>query len=86
MSRPDYSELDKAILCAIGNRVRKFSSITHSVYGLAVPYASEFSPAWRVVDRRLQALRKQGRIRYSRGLCPCWVTRDAAPSADGAAK
>lgn len=70
----DFDAIDTAIL----NRISKgdkptFNSIWTAVRELADALAPEPKPGrgrgregWRVVDRRLQALRKKGRLHYSR--------------------
>lgn len=67
-----YSELDAAILKAITEGHRKFSVLRTAVESLAAPHAKKsrspyVTPPWRIVDRRLQALRKSGRIAYTKG-------------------
>ncbi len=69
MSKPDYTQLDAAILEVI----QALGPITFSVLGLnvhehSVPFAytDRQGRVWRVVDRRLKALRKAGKIKYSR--------------------
>ncbi len=74
----DYTALDTAILAAISARAGalSFSAMqTGAILDEAQKIADaentgkmarEKKRAWRVIDRRLQALRKAGRIRYQR--------------------
>lgn len=63
-----FATLDEAILAAIKEGRTTFVSIVGNVEAMAKPLATP--DRWgrsnhdRVVDRRLQALRKQGRIAY----------------------
>lgn len=63
-----FVSLDEAILAAIKTGRTTFVSIVGNVEALAKPLATP--DRWgrsnhdRVVDRRLQALRKQGKIAY----------------------
>lgn len=66
----DYTALDAAILAAIAERQpATFSQLftrpvrTHSA---ELEHTQRHGDGWRVVDRRLQALRKSGRIKYQR--------------------
>ena len=66
--RHDYSRLDRAILDAIRAGASNFTKIvsSKSVDSLAHELAKDDSATgWRIVDRRLQALRKQERIVHS---------------------
>lgn len=64
MSR--YAELDAAILSAIQGGRKDFTSIAwnDAVDALAKPHARQMTQVFRVVDRRLQALRKRGAIEF----------------------
>lgn len=66
MPRNNYDALDLAILDAIDGGVRDFTSIAYStkIVDLSSPLASRMGEAFRVVDRRLQALRKRGFIEF----------------------
>lgn len=67
MNKTDYTELDGAILAAIkADAPVTFASITLAVRSTAekLAHTERQGQAWRVVDRRLQALRKAGKIRY----------------------
>lgn len=59
-----YDELDAAILKAIEAGRRQFYYINTAVEDLAKPHSLRGDSS-RVVDRRLQALRKRGRIAYA---------------------
>jgi hypothetical protein len=67
-----YSELDIAILAAIGEGCTAFWHIQYRVRLKAEKvtpkdrFTGEIRP-WRIVDRRLQTLRKSGVITYLRG-------------------
>lgn len=67
----DYSKLDAAILSAIEAKapvpfhVFAYSGTVASE-SAALAHTEKNADAWRVVDRRLQAPRKAGRIRYQR--------------------
>lgn len=61
-----YDDLDGAILAAIDSGKRKFYIINAAVEKLSAPHAKD-GEYFRVVDRRLQALRKSGLIRYAGG-------------------
>lgn len=64
----DFSELDIAILRRIGERPCTFTSINARVTTMAALYvATKYGSPSRVVDRRLQALRKKGLIRFDTG-------------------
>lgn len=66
----DYSKFDAELLRLIKNGCRNASSLTIRLKDLAKAVDSETEP-YRVVDRRLQALRKKGLIFYSN---PVWST------------
>lgn len=66
MSKNDYTELDKAILSKISDGQVTFPGICNAVELQTRPFVSFTSPGWRIVDRRLQALRKAGKIKYQR--------------------
>lgn len=72
MSKPGiYDDVDGAILAAVQSGKTTFSQILPAVKAKATPVAPKSRWAgdgeWRVVDRRLQALRKDGRLSYTRG-------------------
>ena len=67
--KTDYRELDTAILAAIGAGIRTFSALANRVESLSAPIAKRTkapfpTPPWRIVDRRLQALRKLGIVEF----------------------
>lgn len=68
MTRPTstYDELDAAIVAAIRGGCRRFSQIWPRVEALAQTHTLRNMPD-RVVDRRLQALSRQRKIRFWRG-------------------
>ena len=69
----DYTELDAAIMAQIKAGCGSFTAMTAALENAAKPFVQNPShprarpaPPWRVIDRRLQALRKRGTITYSR--------------------
>ena len=66
----DYSEFDAELLRLIKNGCSTASYLTGRLKDSAKAVDSETEP-YRVVDRRLQALRKRGLIFYSN---PVWST------------
>ena len=67
MSKPDYSVMDELILTKIRNGYNTFAKIDGGdVYREAQRLQDETkTPAFRVIDKRLQALRKKGVIKYT---------------------
>ena len=61
-----YDELDAAILVQIDAGNGKFTSLCASVDDKARQHINANTEKWRVVDRRLQAMRKSGKIKYLR--------------------
>ena len=59
-----YDQLDNAILTAIAGGTRSFYLINAAVEHLAKPHGHGMHDTFRVVDRRLQALRKRGLIEF----------------------
>ena len=63
----DYTELDNAILARVAEGCVSFTALSGAVSKHSEALAkNDPAPGWRIVDRRLQALRKAGRIRYQR--------------------
>lgn len=63
----DYTELDSAIISRVTEGCVSFAALSGAVSKHSETLAkTDPAPAWRIVDRRLQALRKAGRIRYQR--------------------
>ncbi len=63
----DYTNLDDAILTVVASGPIAFHSLSCRVAAHSAGYAeNDNAPAWRIVDRRLQALRKAGKIKYQR--------------------
>lgn len=69
----DYTELDTAIVAQINAGSGRFTAMIAALSEAAKPFVQDPrnpcaspSPTWRVIDRRLQALRKRGTITYSR--------------------
>ena len=71
--KTDYSTLDNAICAAIHSGADNFTRLTsqRSVMDIAAAVAERKNGfaglGWRVIDRRLQALRKAGKIIYKGG-------------------
>jgi hypothetical protein len=63
----DYSKMDDLIIEKIKSGAKNFASIDGGkVYDEAKAIAMENGgDSWRVIDRRLQALRKKGLIQYT---------------------
>ncbi len=70
----DYAKLDAAILSELtattpngfAQLCGNLSAANREANVLSGPDAFHGTPSWRLIDRRLQALRKAGRIRYQR--------------------
>lgn len=69
----DYTELDQAIIAQIKAGRGSFTSMSVALEEAAKPFVQNPrkltafpAPNWRVIDRRLQALRKRQVITYSR--------------------
>lgn len=77
----DYQELDAAILKEIGQGNAKFEGLTQALNGMAQRHCEGLrdAVAWRVIDRRLQALRKKNLIEFSKSK-GCWVSPNAPQS------
>jgi hypothetical protein len=62
-----YEEIDAAILKSIESGKNLFHAISLDVTNVTHPLAEATgAEEWRIVDRRLQSLRKKGKISYSR--------------------
>ena len=63
-----YAQLDAKLIELIKNGAGTFNEITPraDVAALTAPHETATTEGWRVVDRRLQALRKAGKIAFSR--------------------
>lgn len=68
MTTSKSAQLDAKLLELIGRGTGVFGAIAaqKDVIALAEPLTTEKSEPWRIVDRRLQALRKAGKISFSR--------------------
>lgn len=62
----DFTKLDRAIMTRIAESPCTFASISTNIAHHAVPLAKDPDEAFRVVDRRLQALRKRGLVYFGR--------------------
>lgn len=60
----DFTTIDCAILSRIASGACTFTSINASVEHHAKPHAGPRGDTFRVVDRRLQSLRKRGIIHF----------------------
>ena len=69
-----YDRLDAELLASIASGVNRFSSL-HNTSRAPIPFTS--GGRYRAVDRRLQVLRRKGRIKYTRKAG--WVLSDSAP-------
>lgn len=77
MANPDYSNFDADILTEIGNGNRTFGALVGCLEEKARAFCAEKDKdAWRVIDRRLQALRKKGKVGYDTKLG--WRRRNTA--------
>ena len=83
MTKPDYTAFDAELLRLIGCGITYFTGLccAPSVRAKATPFTSERSSVDRVFDRRLQALRKAGKIRYRAGK---WELTNTAHAGDQA--
>jgi hypothetical protein len=66
--KKDYTRLDAEIIEQISDGKKNFTSIYIAVrmtVARMIESTGKKSDEWRVVDRRLQSLRKAGRISYS---------------------
>lgn len=65
----DFTQLDAAIVEEIKSGNNTFTLLQLSrAAALAKPFVTPRGDVERVIDRRLQALRKKGAIRYSKGV------------------
>ena len=63
----DYTELDAAIVASIKAGASRFMEINGELVArAAAKFENDKTPAWRFVDRRMQALRKAGKIKLGR--------------------
>jgi hypothetical protein len=61
-----YAKLDEMIISSIDDGPKTFHSIWYGLRFEAEKFCKEGQEAWRVIDRRLQAMRKKGDIRYDK--------------------
>ena len=88
MTKPDYTALDAAILAVITAAPPATFQAINTDRGVLehssrLAAATRDTPEWRMVDRRLQAMRKASRIRYQRKP-EGWVLVDKTPQAPSA--
>lgn len=63
---PDYTNFDAVLLALVAAGVSSFTSMVGKLESLAKPFCNPDRPEpFRVVDRRLQALRKKKLIAYN---------------------
>lgn len=62
-----YTEFDAKLIHLVKNGATVFGHLVSALVTDAKPFVTHNSDASRVVDRRLQALRKAGRLIYSCG-------------------
>ena len=76
--KPDYTELDKALIQHIHVGVNKMVLLEHrddlkkltASFCVKQPGQHYSTPHFRIIDRRLQALRKKGTIAFKGGV---WI-------------
>lgn len=81
MKHPDYADFDAALLAQIAggrNTMMSLDSVASGLITRAEPFCTKDrygnrKPAFRIIDRRLQALRKRGKIRFNG---KAWVRLD----------
>lgn len=68
MTQGKYAELDAKILELVRNGADTFNALVvrRDINKLTAPHETATTEGWRVVDRRLQALRKAGEISFRR--------------------
>lgn len=65
MATPDYSILDAEILVQIGRNNRFFAGLVSALESSAKSVMTDAkAEPFRVIDRRLQALRKKGKLSF----------------------
>lgn len=65
MAKADYAQLDQGLLTRIGSGKVTFAGLVDALLAEATAFcAGPRDEPMRVIDRRLQALRKQGKIGY----------------------
>lgn len=64
----DYTQFDAKLLALIASGVSTFIRLSGQLETLAIPFCKDVkkNPPWRVVDRRLQVLRRSKKIIYLR--------------------
>ena len=67
-----YADFDTKLLGLIRDGIDTFAELASLMFGDAEPFCQSprglcLTKPWRIVDRRLQALRKAGRIVYAGG-------------------
>jgi hypothetical protein len=69
MTKPNYQEFDRVLLVQIEagrNKMMLMDAAASGLPSLAMPFRDGGRvPVFRVIDRRLQALRKAGKLRWN---------------------
>jgi hypothetical protein len=75
----DYAQLDEAICRWIADNSAGHPANSRHLEGIAATLVSGGEP-WRLIDRRLQELRKSGRVQYTgrRRSYHGWIVRESA--------
>ncbi|MCB4361997.1 hypothetical protein [Quatrionicoccus australiensis] len=77
MATPDYSSLDAEILTQIAQSNRTYTALVSRLENEAKVFCTTpKQEPWRVINRRLQALRKKGQIGFNTKLG--WRRRNTA--------
>jgi hypothetical protein len=64
MEKPDYTSFDAALIAKIRGGTVKFNPLVLALSEQAKPFCRVGGDAFRVIDRRLQALRKKNIIEF----------------------
>ena len=72
----DYTEFDKKMLALIDAGAKTAAALTAALNAEAKPLMNQPKEEFRVIDRRLQALRKKGQIGFNTKLG--WRRRNTA--------
>ena len=84
-----FTDLDVLIVARIAHAPCTFTELqTREIDAAATPFLvadryGDPGPTWRILDRRLQALRKQGHIGYQKGQWHLTRSKGGVPPTDG---